>query len=244
YVLRAFHHSPQPSFFLIRAWDRQRRGQRNDDYYMNCYQCSKIFSKLKEITGFPKFKFDKVTIVYDTARHEVKRLTNSQRLHRNLFQKDAEQTLYDLIVKLKDLKASMEFNSTEKSKFKSGSLEENMETDETLKISNVFRGTEDKKYEHDNTILSLMSLLRISNGKVPSFASCLMIELYRNETSNFYVKTLFLNSTSEIPVELRPLGCSSEDCPFDELQTLMKNYVFGLSLPHIDHTDSSATSRT
>ncbi|XP_031588215.1 lysosomal acid phosphatase [Oreochromis aureus] len=74
---------------------------------------------------------------------------------------------------------------------------------------------------HDTTVAALLASLSVFNGIQPPYASCLMIELYREDNGSASVSMFYRNNTKEDPYPLQLPGCSP-DCPLDEFVTITK----------------------
>jgi len=76
---------------------------------------------------------------------------------------------------------------------------------------------------HDSSILALATALDI-DITYPTFAACIMIELYTDESNNYYVEMQYRNDSSGTlyPLELKECQFS---CPLQAFKSLTKNRV-------------------
>ncbi|XP_006804134.1 lysosomal acid phosphatase [Neolamprologus brichardi] len=77
---------------------------------------------------------------------------------------------------------------------------------------------------HDTTVAALLASLSVFNGIQPPYASCLMIELYREDNGSASVSMFYRNDTNVHPYPLQLPGCSL-DCPLDEFVTITKVFI-------------------
>ncbi|KAI8517781.1 mitochondrial acyl carrier protein [Branchiostoma belcheri] len=68
---------------------------------------------------------------------------------------------------------------------------------------------------HDIDVSALLSALDVYNGLSPPYASCVMVELYRDSLGHFSVQILYRNDSSHEPYVLTIPGCE-KFCPFDD----------------------------
>uniref|UniRef100_A0A8C5BJX4 Lysosomal acid phosphatase n=1 Tax=Gadus morhua TaxID=8049 RepID=A0A8C5BJX4_GADMO len=74
----------------------------------------------------------------------------------------------------------------------------------------------DFAFQHDTTVVALQSSMSVFNGIQPPYASCHMIELYREDNGSMSVSMFYRNDSSlpePYPVALP--GCS-QDCPLED----------------------------
>ncbi|XP_077439814.1 lysosomal acid phosphatase [Vanacampus margaritifer] len=74
---------------------------------------------------------------------------------------------------------------------------------------------------HDTTMAALQSSLNVFNGRQPPYASCLMIELYSDDSGSPSVSMFYRNDSRVAPYELQLPGCSL-DCPLEEFVNITK----------------------
>ncbi|XP_078685666.1 prostatic acid phosphatase-like [Branchiostoma floridae x Branchiostoma belcheri] len=72
---------------------------------------------------------------------------------------------------------------------------------------------------HDIDVSALLSALDVYNGLSPPYASCVMVELYRDSLGQFSVQILYRNDSSHEPYVLTIPGCE-KFCPFDDFVDL------------------------
>ncbi|KAM4601794.1 lysosomal acid phosphatase isoform 2-T2 [Polymixia lowei] len=68
---------------------------------------------------------------------------------------------------------------------------------------------------HDTTISALQSSLNVFNGRQPPYASCHILELYRNDNGSASVSMSFRNDSTVQPYPLALPGCAV-DCPLED----------------------------
>ncbi|XP_030607158.1 lysosomal acid phosphatase isoform X2 [Archocentrus centrarchus] len=74
---------------------------------------------------------------------------------------------------------------------------------------------------HDTTVTALQASLSVFNGIQPPYASCHMIELYRDDNGAASVSMFYRNDSKVKPYPLQLPGCSL-DCPLDEFVRITK----------------------
>uniref|UniRef100_A0A3Q0SFD4 Lysosomal acid phosphatase n=1 Tax=Amphilophus citrinellus TaxID=61819 RepID=A0A3Q0SFD4_AMPCI len=74
---------------------------------------------------------------------------------------------------------------------------------------------------HDTTVTALQASLSVFNGLQPPYASCHMIELYRDDSGSASVSMFYRNDSKVKPYPLQLPGCSL-DCPLDEFVRITK----------------------
>ncbi|XP_029942979.1 lysosomal acid phosphatase-like [Salarias fasciatus] len=72
---------------------------------------------------------------------------------------------------------------------------------------------------HDTTLVALQSSLNVYGGKQPPYASCHMVELYREDDGSPSVAMLFRNDSGVPPYPLQLPGCGFY-CPLDRFLNL------------------------
>ncbi|XP_035983711.1 lysosomal acid phosphatase-like [Fundulus heteroclitus] len=77
---------------------------------------------------------------------------------------------------------------------------------------------------HDTTVAALQASLNVFNGKQPPYASCHIIELYREENGATSVSMFFRNDTSVNPYPLQLPGCAL-DCPLEDFVRITKPFI-------------------
>ncbi|XP_034007097.1 lysosomal acid phosphatase [Trematomus bernacchii] len=74
---------------------------------------------------------------------------------------------------------------------------------------------------HDTTVAALQASLNVFNGRQPPYASCHIIELYRDENGSASVSMFYRNDSTVEPYPLQIPGCSL-DCPLDDFVRITK----------------------
>ncbi|KAI4831343.1 hypothetical protein KUCAC02_000890 [Chaenocephalus aceratus] len=74
---------------------------------------------------------------------------------------------------------------------------------------------------HDTTVAALQASLNVFNGRQPPYASCHIIELYREENGSASVSMFYRNDNTVEPYPLQIPGCSL-DCPLDDFVRITK----------------------
>ncbi|XP_070786548.1 lysosomal acid phosphatase [Enoplosus armatus] len=74
---------------------------------------------------------------------------------------------------------------------------------------------------HDTTVAALQASLNVFNGRQPPYASCHIIELYRDGNGSFSVSMFYRNDSKVEPYPLQLPGCSL-DCPLDDFVRITK----------------------
>ncbi|MEQ2298067.1 hypothetical protein AMECASPLE_001319 [Ameca splendens] len=77
---------------------------------------------------------------------------------------------------------------------------------------------------HDTTVAALQASLSVFNGKQPPYASCHIIELYREENGFMSVSMFYRNDTSVKPYPLQLPGCTL-DCPLEDFVRMTKPFI-------------------
>ncbi|KAM4537949.1 lysosomal acid phosphatase-like [Fundulus diaphanus] len=77
---------------------------------------------------------------------------------------------------------------------------------------------------HDTTVAALQASLNVFNGKQPPYASCHIIELYREENGATSVSMFFRNDSSVNPYPLQLPGCTL-DCPLEDFVRITKPFI-------------------
>ena len=72
---------------------------------------------------------------------------------------------------------------------------------------------------HDTTLLPLLHVLDVFDGKWPPFAANITLELYENEKKEAFVQTLYEGEPQLVP------GCSDTMCPMNEFKTAIGKFV-------------------
>nr|XP_054774288.1 prostatic acid phosphatase-like isoform X1 [Lytechinus pictus] len=67
---------------------------------------------------------------------------------------------------------------------------------------------------HDTTVAPFLGMFGVFNNVIPPTASCIMVELYREDDGSHTVQLLFRNDTSKPPYVLKFLDCN-EVCPVE-----------------------------
>ncbi|XP_038573290.1 lysosomal acid phosphatase-like [Micropterus salmoides] len=74
---------------------------------------------------------------------------------------------------------------------------------------------------HDTTVAALQASLNVFNGRQPPYASCQILELYRDDNGSFSVSMFYRNDSTVEPYHLQLPGCSL-DCPLDKFVRITK----------------------
>ncbi|KAM9328201.1 lysosomal acid phosphatase [Pholidichthys leucotaenia] len=74
---------------------------------------------------------------------------------------------------------------------------------------------------HDTTVAALQASLNVFSGIQPPYASCHIIELYKNDNGSASVSMFYRNNTSVPPYPLQLPGCSL-DCPLEDFVRITK----------------------
>ncbi|KAK5847692.1 hypothetical protein PBY51_016800 [Eleginops maclovinus] len=74
---------------------------------------------------------------------------------------------------------------------------------------------------HDTTVAALQASLNVFNGRQPPYASCHIIELYREENGSASVSMFYRNDSTVKPYPLQLPGCSLH-CPLDDFVRITK----------------------
>lgn len=78
---------------------------------------------------------------------------------------------------------------------------------------------------HDQTVVNLLSTLKVWDEQFPEFAIAVFFELYKDTSTNEYGVEIYLrNSTQVPPFKLIVPGCTSF-CPLTKLKQLTKNVI-------------------
>uniref|UniRef100_A0A8D0CGN9 Lysosomal acid phosphatase n=1 Tax=Scleropages formosus TaxID=113540 RepID=A0A8D0CGN9_SCLFO len=77
---------------------------------------------------------------------------------------------------------------------------------------------------HDTTVVALQSALKVFSGKQPTYASCHMFELFREDNGSFSVAMFYWNDSSTEPYPLILPGCV-QYCPLEEFIRLTKPVI-------------------
>ncbi|XP_015233620.1 PREDICTED: lysosomal acid phosphatase [Cyprinodon variegatus] len=77
---------------------------------------------------------------------------------------------------------------------------------------------------HDTTLAALQASLSVFNGKQPPYASCHIIELYRDENGSSSVSMFYRNDTSMKPYPVQLPGCTL-DCPLQDFIKITKPFI-------------------
>ncbi|XP_034533839.1 lysosomal acid phosphatase isoform X2 [Notolabrus celidotus] len=74
---------------------------------------------------------------------------------------------------------------------------------------------------HDTTVAALQASLNVFNGRQPPYASCHMIELYKNDNGSASVSMFYRNDSTVEPYPVQLPGCSLQ-CPLEDFVRLTK----------------------
>ncbi|XP_031707824.1 lysosomal acid phosphatase [Anarrhichthys ocellatus] len=74
---------------------------------------------------------------------------------------------------------------------------------------------------HDTTVAALQSSLNVFNGRQPPYASCQIIELYRDDNGSASVSLFYRNDSTVEALPLQLPGCSL-DCPLEDFVRITK----------------------
>ncbi|XP_075950737.1 lysosomal acid phosphatase isoform X3 [Anarhichas minor] len=74
---------------------------------------------------------------------------------------------------------------------------------------------------HDTTVAALQSSLNVFNGQQPPYASCQIIELYRDDNGSASVSLFYRNDSTVEALPLQLPGCSL-DCPLEDFVRITK----------------------
>nr|XP_046238847.1 lysosomal acid phosphatase isoform X2 [Scatophagus argus]XP_046238848.1 lysosomal acid phosphatase isoform X2 [Scatophagus argus] len=74
---------------------------------------------------------------------------------------------------------------------------------------------------HDTTVAALQASLNVFNGRQPPYASCHIIELYRDENGSASVSMFYRNDSTVKPYAQQLPGCSL-DCPLEDFVKITK----------------------
>ncbi|KAF3706346.1 Lysosomal acid phosphatase [Channa argus] len=77
---------------------------------------------------------------------------------------------------------------------------------------------------HDTTVAALQASLNVFNGKQPPYASCQIIELYREANGSYSVSMFYRNDSTVEPYPQLLQGCSL-DCPLDMFVRITKESI-------------------
>ncbi|XP_061760643.1 lysosomal acid phosphatase isoform X2 [Nerophis ophidion] len=72
---------------------------------------------------------------------------------------------------------------------------------------------------HDTTVTALQASLNVFNGRQPPYASCHMIELYKDENGSLSVSMFYRNDSTVAPYAVQLPGCAI-DCPLKDFVKL------------------------
>ncbi|XP_071792093.1 LOW QUALITY PROTEIN: prostatic acid phosphatase-like [Asterias amurensis] len=120
------------------------------------------------------------------------------------------------------------FNSKDKSRLKGGPLLgeiiENMRNKSETKDPTDLRRKFYMYSAHDTTVAALLSALGIYNGIQPPLASCVIVELWKEDNGENTVNILFRNDTLKAPYPLVIKDCEAS-CPLGNFTMLTKDMV-------------------
>ncbi|XP_071371105.1 lysosomal acid phosphatase isoform X2 [Centroberyx affinis] len=74
---------------------------------------------------------------------------------------------------------------------------------------------------HDTTVAALQASLNVFNGRQPPYASCHIIELYRDDNGSVTVSMFYRNDSTVAPYPVPLPGCSL-DCPLEDFVKITK----------------------
>uniref|UniRef100_A0A673BN32 Lysosomal acid phosphatase n=1 Tax=Sphaeramia orbicularis TaxID=375764 RepID=A0A673BN32_9TELE len=77
---------------------------------------------------------------------------------------------------------------------------------------------------HDTTVAALQASMNIFNGRQPPYASCQIIELYRDDKGTLSVSMFYRNDSSAEPYQQQLPGCAF-DCPLEDFVKITKPWI-------------------
>lgn len=77
---------------------------------------------------------------------------------------------------------------------------------------------------HDTTVTALQASMNVFNGRQPPYASCQIIELYRDDSGALSVSTFYRNDSSAAPHQQQLPGCAL-DCPLEDFVKITKPWI-------------------
>ncbi|XP_022094022.1 lysosomal acid phosphatase-like [Acanthaster planci] len=120
------------------------------------------------------------------------------------------------------------FNTKEKSRLKGGPLVgqiiDNMVNKSTTTDPKDLRRKIYVYSAHDTTLAAFLSALGIYNGVQPPLASCVGVEMWKEENGKYTVNIWFRNDTTKAPYPLKIETCNMS-CPLDEFIKITKDIV-------------------
>uniref|UniRef100_A0A3B5MHQ8 Lysosomal acid phosphatase n=1 Tax=Xiphophorus couchianus TaxID=32473 RepID=A0A3B5MHQ8_9TELE len=78
--------------------------------------------------------------------------------------------------------------------------------------------------QHDTTVVALQASLNVFNGKQAPYASCHIIELYREDNGSASVSMFYRNDTSVPPYPVQLPGCAHV-CPLEDFVRITKPFI-------------------
>uniref|UniRef100_A0A673BM16 Lysosomal acid phosphatase n=1 Tax=Sphaeramia orbicularis TaxID=375764 RepID=A0A673BM16_9TELE len=78
--------------------------------------------------------------------------------------------------------------------------------------------------QHDTTVAALQASMNIFNGRQPPYASCQIIELYRDDKGTLSVSMFYRNDSSAEPYQQQLPGCAF-DCPLEDFVKITKPWI-------------------
>lgn len=77
---------------------------------------------------------------------------------------------------------------------------------------------------HDTTVAALQASMNVFNGRQPPYASCQILELYRDDNGALSVSMFYRNDSSAEPYQQQLPGCAF-DCPLEDFVKITKPWI-------------------
>ncbi|XP_078000018.1 prostatic acid phosphatase-like [Glandiceps talaboti] len=177
-------------------------------------------------TGIPDFPFEGVEEIHDTLMCEM-----GDNLTHAMPDWTKEAGVFENLTDITNFLIYSAYSTPEMIRLRGGVIlgqfVENMvnKTEGTLVPYNT---TKMLMYSaHDVTITGLLVSMNLSDGRIPPFAACVMVELYEETDGSYTVEIHYRNGTdpedmSQVPFKLTVPGCSAFQCPLSEFLHLVK----------------------
>ncbi|XP_057663613.1 prostatic acid phosphatase-like isoform X1 [Diorhabda carinulata] len=180
-------------------------------------QYEELFKELTDITGQEVHDFEDVQDIYTTLQAEEKFGLNLPNWTHNYY----PSKMHFPTVRSFVLKA---FND-DMNRLIGGVLLKKLMEDWTTKIEGKNNFKAFLYGGHDQTVVNLLSTLKIWDEQLPDYAITVLFELYKDTSTDEYGVEIYLrNSTQVPPFKLVVPGCTSF-CPVPKLKQLTKNVI-------------------
>lgn len=74
--------------------------------------------------------------------------------------------------------------------------------------------------------MSLLYAMNVSNGLLIPYAACIIIELYKDDSSNYFVNVKYRNESDHEPYQFTVPGCDDYNCSFETFNSALQSQMF------------------